>query len=123
MVSFFFITYPLVVEAMSCVAETPDEIDFGVFYLNQSLPFGGTKSSGNGRFAGPEGLRGLCNIKAVTEDRLHGYLQTGIPPLLAYPINSGEAAWTFVSGLVSMVYAPTWRGRGKGLWDLVMAKE
>ncbi|KAI5480677.1 aldehyde dehydrogenase [Pseudohyphozyma bogoriensis] len=77
--------------------------DFGVFYLNQSLPFGGVKSSGYGRFAGPEGLRGLCNLKAVTEDRFHGLIQTGIPPLLAYPIKSGSAAWTFVSGLIALM--------------------
>lgn len=92
-----------------------------VFYLNQSLPFGGTKSSGHGRFAGKEGLLGLCSPKAITEDRFHASLQTGIPPLLAYPINSGEAAWQFVNGLVRMAYAMTWREKGKGLWQLVMA--
>ncbi|GAA6021484.1 hypothetical protein JCM10207_005774 [Rhodosporidiobolus poonsookiae] len=97
--------------------------DFGVFYLNQSLPFGGAKASGNAlRFAGPEGLRGLCNIKAVTEDRLHGLVQTGIPPLLAYPITNARASWRFVSGLVSLVYGWDARERARGLWGLVSAK-
>ncbi|CEQ41728.1 SPOSA6832_03470 [Sporobolomyces salmonicolor] len=94
-----------------------------VFYLNQSLPFGGAKASGNaGRFAGPEGLRSLCNLKAVTEDRFHGLVQTGIPPLLSYPIRSGTGAWTFVSGLVRMVYGAGVLQKAKGLWGLVSAK-
>ncbi|BGP20001.1 hypothetical protein JCM10213_006779 [Rhodosporidiobolus nylandii] len=97
--------------------------DFGVFYLNQSLPFGGTKASGNAlRFAGPEGLRGLCNVKAVTEDRLHGLVQTGIPPLLAYPIKSGAASWRFVSGLVRLMYGKDARERASGIWALSSAK-
>ncbi|POY73058.1 hypothetical protein BMF94_3896 [Rhodotorula taiwanensis] len=97
--------------------------DFGVFYLNQALPFGGAKSSGNaGRFAGPEGLRSLCNVKAVTEDRFHGWIQTSIPPLLAYPIKSGRGAWTFVSGLISFVYGKDVRQRGRGILGLLGAK-
>jgi hypothetical protein len=70
---------------------------FGVFYLNQSMPFGGVKASGHGRFGeplqaihvkgidvplmtgGPEGLRGLCSIKAVTEDRFFKWIRTSIP--------------------------------------------
>ncbi|GAA6059804.1 hypothetical protein JCM10212_003699 [Sporobolomyces blumeae] len=97
--------------------------DFGVFYLNQSLPFGGAKASGNaGRFAGPEGLRGLSNVKAVTEDRVHGWVQTGIPPLLAYPITSGQGAWTFVSGLVRFVYGHDVRQSLGGISGLVSAK-
>ncbi|GAA5846640.1 hypothetical protein JCM9279_003391 [Rhodotorula babjevae] len=97
--------------------------DFGVFYLNQSLPFGGAKASGNAlRFAGPEGLRGLCNLKAVTEDRLHGLIQTGIPPLLAYPISSAQGAWTFVQGLVRVVYGRDAAQRARGLWALVTAR-
>lgn len=56
---------------------------FGIFYLNQNLPFGGTKSSGYNRFGGPEGLRGLCNVKAVVVDRF-GWLgvKTKIPRLV-----------------------------------------
>jgi acyl-CoA reductase-like NAD-dependent aldehyde dehydrogenase len=58
----------------------------GVFYLNQAMPFGGCKASGYGRFGGPEGLRGLCNLKSVIVDRFHGRLQTGIPPAVgAFP--------------------------------------
>lgn len=94
-----------------------------VFYLNQSLPFGGAKASGNAlRFAGPEGLRGLCNLKAVTEDRAHGWIQTGIPPLLAYPITSARGAWTFVQGLVRLVYGRDARQRAGGLWGIVTAR-
>ncbi|TNY18946.1 meiotic sister-chromatid recombination aldehyde dehydrogenase [Rhodotorula diobovata] len=97
--------------------------DFGVFYLNQSLPFGGAKASGNAlRFAGPEGLRGLSNLKAVTEDRLHGWVQTGIPPLLAYPIKSGQGAWTFVQGLIRLMYGRDARQRAGGIWGLVAAR-
>ena len=91
-----------------------------VFYLNQSLPFGGAKASGNAlRFAGPEGL---CNLKAVTEDRLHGWVQTGIPPLLAYPISSAQGAWTFVQGLIRVVYGRDAAQRARGLWALVTAR-
>lgn len=94
-----------------------------MFYLNQSLPFGGAKASGNaGRFAGPEGLRGLCNVKAVTEDRFHGVVQTGIPPLLAYPIESGTGAWHFVSGLVRFAYGSTVTHRIGGILRLITAK-
>lgn len=34
--------------------------DFATTYMCQSLPFGGIKHSGFDRFAGVEGLRGLC---------------------------------------------------------------
>ncbi|KAL1840604.1 hypothetical protein VTJ49DRAFT_291 [Mycothermus thermophilus] len=37
--------------------------DFAATYAVQ-LPFGGVAGSGYGRFAGEEGLRGLCNVKA-----------------------------------------------------------
>lgn len=94
-----------------------------VFYMNQGLPFGGAKASGNaGRFAGPEGLRSLCNLKVVIEDRLHGWVQTSIPPPLAYPIQSGRGPWTFVNGLVTFVYGKDLRQRLGGIWGLVSAR-
>ena len=34
--------------------------DFATTYMCQSLPFGGVKHSGFDRFAGVEGLRGMC---------------------------------------------------------------
>ena len=43
--------------------------DFGSTYMCQSLPFGGVKDSGFDRFAGIEGLRGLCVPKSVCQDR------------------------------------------------------
>ncbi len=43
--------------------------DFATTYMCQALPFGGVKDSGFDRFAGVEGLRGLCVAKAVCEDR------------------------------------------------------
>ena len=43
--------------------------DFATTYMCQSLPFGGVKESGFGRFAGVEGLRALCVPVAVCRDR------------------------------------------------------
>lgn len=54
--------------------------DFATTYMCQSLPFGGVKESGFDRFAGIEGLRGLCVPKAVCEDRCRA--QIGICPVL-----------------------------------------
>ena len=43
--------------------------DFATSYMNQSLPFGGVKESGFDRFAGVEGLRGVCDVKSICQDR------------------------------------------------------
>lgn len=47
--------------------------------MSQSLPFGGVKDSGFGRFAGVEGLRACCLVKSVVEDRLWPLIKTKIP--------------------------------------------
>ncbi|KAK7743935.1 Meiotic Sister-Chromatid recombination aldehyde dehydrogenase [Cytospora paraplurivora] len=78
--------------------------DFAAFYAVQ-LPFGGVAGSGYGRFAGEEGLRGLCNIKAVCADRW-GWagIRTSIPPPIRYPLESQERSWRFTRGVVETGY-------------------
>lgn len=60
--------------------------DFGMCYMNQSLPFGGVKSSGFGRMCGKEGLRGYTNQKAVLSDR---FPLLEIPPVL-FPVQKND---------------------------------
>lgn len=87
--------------------------DFAVYYAVQ-LPFGGVGGSGYGRFAGEEGLRGLCNTKAVCEDRF-GWLgvRTSIPPPVQYPVASQPNSWKFTQGVVELGYGgPTRKIKG-----------
>lgn len=90
--------------------------DFGINYLVQSLPFGGTKASGYGRFGGEEGLRACCQLVAVTEDKSK-LMETNLPPAWKYPIakNSFEAA----AGLVELAYADTLSAKLAGLKTLL----
>ncbi|CAD6888351.1 unnamed protein product [Tilletia controversa] len=91
--------------------------DFGVSYLAQSLPFGGVKASGYGRFGGSEGLLGLTDAKAVTEDRFFRTLRTGIPPPLDYPLQA--RSWPFVRSLVEFAYGASLVQRGRGIVGLI----
>ncbi|KAF1832125.1 ALDH-like protein [Decorospora gaudefroyi] len=91
--------------------------DFAVFYMVQ-MPFGGTKGSGYGRFAGKEGLRSLCHIKSVTRDRwAWAGIKTSIPPPMDIPLQgtgAGERAWEMASGIVWLGYGDL-RGKIRGL--------
>ncbi|CAA7265354.1 unnamed protein product [Cyclocybe aegerita] len=95
--------------------------DFGVFYINQDLPFGGTKASGYGRFGGPEGLRSLTNPKAIIYDRWPSFIQTSIPRVLDYPLRSLHWSWQFSSGLVRFLYGDNWRASIRGLITVIGA--
>lgn len=93
--------------------------DFAVFYAVQ-MPFGGVGGSGYGRFAGEEGLRGLCNVKSVCEDRW-GWagVRTAIPGPMRYPIADQQRSWRFASGVVELGYRGGIRGVVEGLGRLI----
>jgi acyl-CoA reductase-like NAD-dependent aldehyde dehydrogenase len=90
--------------------------DFAVFYAVQ-LPFGGVRGSGYGRFAGEEGLRGLCNAKSVCEDRWPGLIKTAIPGKLDYPMR--ECAFQMGKGVVELGYGESWTRTFAGVKKLV----
>ncbi|CEJ59563.1 Putative Oxidoreductase [Penicillium brasilianum] len=101
--------------------------DFGAYYAVQ-LPFGGVKGSGYGRFAGDEGLRGLCNLKAVCVDKFPKIMGTAIPPRVDYPIQKregvagatdGRSAWEMCKGVVETGYHITLGGRVAGILRLL----
>ncbi|KAI3531455.1 aldehyde dehydrogenase [Colletotrichum abscissum] len=93
--------------------------DFGATYAVQ-LPFGGVGGSGYGRFAGEEGLRGLCNIKSICVDRF-GWLgvRTAIPPPVKYPVPDQERSWRFTRGVVGVGYAQSLAGKFRGILDIM----
>lgn len=104
--------------------------DFGVYYLCQSLPFGGTKESGSDRFAGVEGLRGCCRLRTFARDKVPG-VKTRFPRHFLYPVSdnafglSAEIAdllyrdgkWVKLDNLrnvVMMLFSRTWAPRSIG---------
>lgn len=91
--------------------------DFGSNYLVQSLPFGGVKDSGFGRFAGVEGLRALCLERSILTDRIPG-VKTSIPNSIDYPINK-EKGLPFVDSLIQLFYNESWTAKIKGIIGLI----
>ena len=90
--------------------------DFAAYYAVQ-LPFGGVRGSGYGRFAGWEGLRGLCNAKSVCLDRFPRLIKTAIPGKLDYPITA--KGWEMGKGVVELGYAEGLLGKIGGLRRMV----
>ncbi|EEY15680.1 Msc7p [Verticillium alfalfae VaMs.102] len=92
--------------------------DFAVYYAVQ-LPFGGVGGSGYGRFAGEEGLRGLCNAKSICRDRIGSLgVRTSIPPPVRYPVADQERTWRFTRGIVDLGYGLSLGRKGSGLWGM-----
>ena len=88
----------------------------GTTYMSQSLPFGGCKKSGYDRFAGPEGLRGLCMIRSICEDKI-GFIRNSIPPPMHYP--STGIGHLFAQGLIGFFYSTSLMGNLQGVWKLI----
>lgn len=86
--------------------------DFASNYMCQSLPFGGVKDSGFGRFAGVEGLRACCLVKSVVEDRWWPLIKTKIPKPIQYPV--AENCFEFQQSLVEALYC-------LNIWDRLRA--
>lgn len=121
--------------------------DFATTYMCQSLPFGGVKDSGFDRFAGVEGLRGLCVPKVGDEPMLYKWLLITFGNLFCdaqcslfilasqkavaedmWPFSTAippllqypvsAKAFDFCQALVWMFYAPDISGNFKGLLSL-----
>eukprot|EP00514_Thraustochytrium_sp_LLF1b_P010360 CAMPEP_0184553212 /NCGR_PEP_ID=MMETSP0199_2-20130426/31311_1 /TAXON_ID=1112570 /ORGANISM="Thraustochytrium sp., Strain LLF1b" /LENGTH=599 /DNA_ID=CAMNT_0026948901 /DNA_START=170 /DNA_END=1969 /DNA_ORIENTATION=- len=82
--------------------------DFGINYLCQSLPFGGRGCSGFDKFAGPEGLRACCLVKAVTDDKFPG-VHTSLPGPFQYP--TSVDSHVVAKHLLGLAYNPAWAAR------------
>ena len=91
--------------------------DYASNYLVQSLPFGGVKESGFGRFAGIEGLRALCCERAICVDKT-SFIRTSIPPIIDYPIDF-VGGFPFTESLVQLFYNESIIAKIKGIVGLI----
>ncbi len=87
----------------------------GVTYMVQGLTFGGVKASGYGRMNGREGLRSMCNIKAVVDDRLPIHQANRMFPVA--PQDYG-----IFSGVIDVLYGKGFAQKWRGLTRLITRK-
>lgn len=91
--------------------------DYATCYMCQSLPFGGLKESGFGKFAGVEGLRGCCVAKAVVDDRL-SIFRTVMPAQVRYPV--ADVAYPFFKSLLGLFFGHSIRAKLEALYWLLV---
>ncbi len=90
--------------------------DFGgVTYMVQGLTFGGVKASGYGRMNGREGLRSMCNIKSVVDDRFPMNR-----PNRLFPV--ADADYGRFSGVIELLYGRGLSKKWRGLTKLLSRK-
>ena len=87
----------------------------GITYMAQGLTFGGVKASGFGRMNGREGLRSMCNIKAVVDDRLPINRANRV-----FPVD--EKDYGVFSGVIELVYGTSLSQRWRGFLKLLGRK-
>jgi hypothetical protein len=87
----------------------------GATYMAQDLTFGGVKASGYGRMNGREGLRSMCNVKAVLDDRLPLHRANKV-----FPVASSDFA--MFSGVIDLIYGNGLAKRWRGLQRLLSRK-
>ena len=91
--------------------------DYATCYMCQSLPFGGLKESGFGKFAGVEGLRGCCLAKAVVQDRL-SLFRTVMPDQVRYPVS--DVAYPFFKSILGLFYGHSLGAKASALYTLLL---
>lgn len=80
--------------------------EWGISSIINSLPFGGCKVSGFGRFNGPEGLRDFCVPKSIVSDRFQWPvgIRTPAPKFTQYPIPPN--APLIMKNAIGIIYGP-----------------
>lgn len=87
----------------------------GITYMAQDLTFGGVKESGYGRMNGREGLRSMCNVKAVIDDRIPLNRANEM-----YPVK--PALYPTFSAVIDLIYGRGFKRRWRGLVQLLRRK-
>ena len=87
----------------------------GITYMVQGLTFGGVKASGYGRMNGREGLRSMCNIKAVVDDRFPIAHANRVFPVAANDYGR-------FSGVIDLLYGKGVTQKWRGLLRLFSRK-